>query len=312
MNSAKPRITVAICTRNRARFLEKAMQSIVPQLTAEDELLIIDNASSDNTAEITKEFSDKCPQIRVHREAALGIAFARNAAMRHANGDWLLFLDDDETASPQWLQAYRSFFERHVGGRIGAVGGGCIPEYESAPPAWHNQERDRYDLGEEELVIPHEVPPPGAGNCAFSRIVTTELGGFSTDLKRAEDTDMHQRMQKAGYEIWWLPEAPIYHFMPRERLTLSRMAKAAFVDGRACGRVRLRQRNGVAAREAYRIGRILFSAPYVLYYVVLALLTIPVRGGRLAARSFQRAMRAAGMGWQMVADLPMVSFENAI
>jgi glucosyl-dolichyl phosphate glucuronosyltransferase len=302
------RITVAICTRNRAGFLERALQSILPQLTNRDELLIIDNASSDKTPEIARRAAENDPRIRVYREEQLGLSAGRNAAHRLGRAEYVLFLDDDAIVRPGWIEAYVAFIQRHPGERIGCVGGACVPDYEAPPPAWHNPKPDSYDLGPKEFAIPIGQRTPGGGNCAYNTAAVLAVGGFCNDLKRAEDTDMHHRLHRAGYSIWWLPEAPIYHFMSRQRLQFWRMAKAAFVEGRAYARLRIRQKESAVRRELYRVGRVLISLPYALWYLLAAIFTWPLRRGKLATRSFQRALRVAGIGWQMAADLAQGKF----
>jgi glycosyltransferase involved in cell wall biosynthesis len=310
MASSIPRLTVAICTRNRAGFLERALQSVVPQLTPLDELIIIDNASTDNTAQVAARFAKADNRIQIFREEQLGLSAARNAAHRLGRAEYVLFLDDDAIVKPGWIEAYANFIQRHKGERIGCVGGACVPDYEAPPPAWHNPKPDSYDLGEKEFAIASNQRTPGGGNCAYNTAAIFAVGGFCNDLKRAEDTDMHHRLHRAGYSVWWLPEAPIYHFMSKQRLQFWRMAKAAFVEGRAYARVRIRQKEGDSAmkRELYRAGRVAISIPYALWYLLAAICTWPLRRGKLATRSFQRALRVAGIGWQMAADLARFKF----
>jgi len=298
-----PRITIAICTRNRAGFLEKALQSLIPQMHPRDELLIIDNASTDRTPELAAQTAAHDSRIKVYREERLGLSAGRNAAHRLARTEFVLFLDDDAVVKPGWIDAYVDFIERHKGEKIGCIGGACIPDYEAPPPAWHNPKSDRYDLGDKELEVSTKFRLPGGGNCAYNTKAVIEAGWFCNDLRRAEDTDIHHLFQRAGYQIWWLPNAPIYHYMSRERLRFWRQAKAAFFEGRAVARVRLRQRTSALSRELYRVSRLLTSPFYMLWSFLVALITIPIVPGRVAARSFQRGLRVAGMFWQMTADL---------
>jgi glycosyltransferase involved in cell wall biosynthesis len=299
----KPRITVAIATRNRAAFLEKAIASVLPQLNPGDELLIIDNASTDDTPRLASKFAQADQRIRVFREEILGLSAGRNTAHRHARSDYVLFLDDDAIVKSGWVDAYVQFIQSHPGEKIGAIAGACIPQYETPPPAWHNQKSDWLDLGDAAHPLPRGTRTPGGGNCAYNTAAVLAVGGFCNDLKRAEDTDMYLRLQEAGYEIWWLPGAPIYHFISKKRLDFWNLARAAFFEGRAYARVRVRERKTLLARERYRLIRVLASFPYAAWYLLSALLTIPFQHGRLAARAFQRALRVAGMAWQMVADL---------
>src|SRR5947199_8692791 len=102
-------ITVAICTRNRCKSLEAAVNSVIPQLTPETELLIVDNGSTDDTPKLSSRFAAATENIRVGREDELGISRARNAALQQAHGKYVLFFDDDERAEPGWLAAYFEF-----------------------------------------------------------------------------------------------------------------------------------------------------------------------------------------------------------
>lgn len=277
-------------------------------MASNDELLIIDNASTDATPELAARFAQQDSRIRVYREEILGLSAGRNAAHRLGKADYVLFLDDDAVVKPGWIDAYVAFIERHHHAKIGCVAGGCIPQYEAPPPDWHNPKSDWLDLGPDAYAIPIGTRTPGGGNCAYNTAAVMAVGGFCNDLKRAEDTDMYLRLQKAGYELWWLPDAPIYHFISKQRLEFPRLAKAAFNEGRAYARVRLRETTSPIQRELYRLGRVLFSIPYALWYFLSALLTIPFRKGRLAARAYQRGLRVVGIAWQMLADLARGKF----
>src|ERR1044071_9743808 len=91
-------ITVAICTRNRCQGLLQAVESVLPQLTAKTELLIIDNGSIDETQREAQRLRQRDPRVRYELARRPGIACARNAALSRAHGIYVLFLDDDEKA----------------------------------------------------------------------------------------------------------------------------------------------------------------------------------------------------------------------
>src|SRR5262245_36006278 len=84
-----PFVTVAICTRNRSRFLEKAIRSVMPQLTVDSELLIVDNASTDETPDMANRFASINARIRVCLERELGLSVARNRALSTARGEFV-------------------------------------------------------------------------------------------------------------------------------------------------------------------------------------------------------------------------------
>ena len=302
MSNAPARITIAICTRNRAGTLEPAVKSLLPQLGNGVDLLVIDNSSTDRTPEILANFARENPNIKTHPEETLGIAPARNAALRLAQGDWVLFFDDDELAPTDWIQKYRAFFAKHPHPPLGAVGGGCEPQFDVTPPRWYNIERARFDMGSDDCKLTGKRTP-GAGNCAYHRETVLRLGGFSNELARAEDTDLNMRLQKAGYEVWWLAGAPILHLTPVARTSISAIMRVAFIEGRAYARLRLKHCEGVLSRELYRLARLISAPFYSLVLLIWAAVTAPIRHGQVAARTLQRCARSAGMGWQLLADL---------
>ena len=98
-----PLVTVIILTRNRAGFLKGAVDSVLGQTYTTLELLIIDDASEDETPSIIDGFDD--PRIRVLRnDLSRGIPAARNVGLREARGDLIAFLDDDDRFLPEKLR----------------------------------------------------------------------------------------------------------------------------------------------------------------------------------------------------------------
>src|ERR1041385_623617 len=129
-------LTIAICTRNRAALLERAMRSVLPQLTADAELLIVDNGSSDETLRVAQSLAAANSQVRTLVEPTPGLSAARNTALREARGRVVVFLDDDAVAESGWLRAYRKFFLAPPSARVAVAGGFVAPEYETPPPGW--------------------------------------------------------------------------------------------------------------------------------------------------------------------------------
>ena len=134
--AATPLITVAICTRNRAGFLEQAVRSVLPQITGDTDVLIVDNASTDETPTITAQLKSLHSCVSVCREPELGLSAARNTALARARGQYVIFLDDDAVAEPGWLAAYRGLLGKALSVNIAAAGGAVFPRYETALPVW--------------------------------------------------------------------------------------------------------------------------------------------------------------------------------
>ena len=117
-------VSVVIATRNRAEMLGRTLQSLLRQKRLPDEVVIVDNASTDTTAAAALLFRDRL-NLKLVREDQVGIPHARNAGLRHATGDILAFIDDDCEAEPDWLAEIEKPFLKDP--HVGSVGGNLIP-----------------------------------------------------------------------------------------------------------------------------------------------------------------------------------------
>src|SRR5258708_3879295 len=89
-------LSVAICTFNQAQMLATAARSVLEQLPRDGELLIVDNASGDETPAVTQKLAEGDDRVRIIREERPGISHARNTALHEARGTYIVFFDDDE------------------------------------------------------------------------------------------------------------------------------------------------------------------------------------------------------------------------
>ena len=97
---------------NSARFIGDSIRSVLAQSDANWELLIVDDGSTDNTAEIIATLED--PRIHYFRHARnMGAAVARNEALRRARGKYIAFLDSDDVWAPNKLEKQIAFMEQH-------------------------------------------------------------------------------------------------------------------------------------------------------------------------------------------------------
>ena len=198
--------TVIVCTYNRCKMLEKALDSLVASAlptSFEWEVVVVDNNSSDQTRDVVEGFSQRYPgRFRYVFEPRQGVSYARNAGVRESRGDVLAFMDDDVTVGREWLRNITASLHR---GDCAGAGGRIVPVWKSPPPRWLPIERPHalapfveFDFGSE--PGPLNVPPFGA-NMAFRKEVFEKYGGFRTDLGRCagsllsnEDTEFGNRL----------------------------------------------------------------------------------------------------------------------
>lgn len=200
-----------------------------PQL--EWELLVVNNNCTDDTNEVIASFSRVLPITRIF-EPSPGLSHARNAAVAHASGDYIVWTDDDVFVGEQWLSAYTTAFRRHPEAAV--FGGPIAPWFEGTPPFWlvsawpslMNAYATR-DLG------PDVIPLSRAGNhlpygANFAikmaeqkqRRYDPRLGIMPGRALLGEETQLIVSILAAGGKGWWVPDARVRHWIPRSRQTL--------------------------------------------------------------------------------------------
>jgi len=298
-----PLITVAICTHNRSAFLKKAVGSVLRQMTDDMELLIIDNASTDDTPTVAAQLAARDSRVKTVREAEVGLSAARNAALRKARGQFVLYLDDDATAGPDWLATYQRFLSAPPSKKVAVVGGAVLPEFEIPPPKWA-VEKPGFDRADPPKCLPYRGSLYG-GNIAYRRETALAVGMFDTRLGRKgngrmsrEESDLNIRLQDAGHEMWWLPGAAILHFVPVSRMKFRENMRGRFAEGRSIAIQRLKSRRGRWDRASYRVARIIGAPFHVLVHLLAALIALPSNYPK-AAEHLLQACRNCGIAWQM-------------
>lgn len=117
-NSKKPKVTVCIPTYGRAHLLQHVVQSVLNQSYTDFDLFISDDASPDNTEGVVKGFAD--PRIRYNRnENNLGLIPNWNFTIRHAQGEYVFKLDDDDYIHPAFLERTIGLLEKYP--NVGSV-----------------------------------------------------------------------------------------------------------------------------------------------------------------------------------------------
>jgi len=222
--------TVAICTHNHAGHLQKTLQEFGKVLPSVKpfELLIVDNASSDATPQILDRVDWRRPDgdTRVVLEQRLGVANARNRAVKEARGEYLIFLDDDESPDLNWLTTYEEAIERW---QPDALGGPYELELEQQAPPWLQEDLlgflGKLHHGPEPKRLTDPATHLYTGNFAFRREIFERIGLFDPDLGRrgsvnagGEDVEMYRRILAAGLDIRWVPDAIIYHRIQSNKL----------------------------------------------------------------------------------------------
>lgn len=211
-------ISVVIPCRNGAGVLAKQLDALLAQQTsAEFEIVVADNGSTDGTADLVRSYPD--PRVRVvDAGRAPGANVARNVGITAAKGEFILLTDADDVVHAGWIEAYHRAF---IGGAE-AVGGGLDRILDDGTLL--ARERRLYPTLARKDVFANGT------NCGFTREVFSRVHGFDETFKLgADEVDFFWRVAEAGFMLEFVPGAVVSKV---QRTDL----KVAFVQYRNFGR----------------------------------------------------------------------------
>lgn len=225
-------ISFIICTYNRDKYIYSCLQRIAENGFSPDgyEVILVNNNSTDTTEQLCGKFGKDYPQVRFHyfNETSQGLSFARNRGIKEANGEWLVFLDDDALIHPNYIDNLNSYLTRIPD--AGAFGGQVVPEFESGETPdwlckWTYSWVSAIDLGQKVTLFKNGNYPIGA-NMGIRRatiercgIFNTELGRSKNNLMGGEEKDIFYRIQSEGIPIYYFPDVAVNHVIPPHRTT---------------------------------------------------------------------------------------------
>ena len=189
-------ISVIVCAHNEARYLPACLHSVLAQSRIPDELLVINNASTDETSLVASQV----PHVRVVDEPRKGLVVARETGRRHASGDLLIYLDADCRAPLTWLERIERRFDRDAA--LIALSG----PYRYYDWDWTGRALIRaYDFTlapATQLLVKHLLRVGTifyGGNFAVRKEALERIGGFDTSIEfHGEDTNVGRRLFAIG------------------------------------------------------------------------------------------------------------------
>ena len=203
-----PFVSVIIPVRNRPAEISECLESLLAVDYPQEllEIIVVDDASTDNTPQVVSLYPVRLISLRENR----GASHCRNLAGRQARGDLLAFIDSDCIASPEWLRQLVPAFKDDA---VSAVGGLVDSYYEE-------KSLDKYEKVKSSLIIGtwfkrsekkdrfFYVP---SCNLIIRRGTFLKLGGFEETLHVGEDVDLCWRLQDGGHELEYRPQGRILH-----------------------------------------------------------------------------------------------------
>lgn len=208
-------ISIIIPCFNAETYIKACIDSILPNLQSGDQVIVIDDGSTDRTSKILRKYTDNALTTITH-EHNIGPSQSRNEGAQRAAGGIFLFLDVDTEITHATLAALRTFFEKNK--RTGAVQCELRLSDEKLDSIGHFMTvfGFPYELGVTEHPDSYKKPirifGAKSAGMAVRKNAFEEAGGFDEDyLIYGEDTDLSWRIQLAGYDIQYLPRTVVYH-----------------------------------------------------------------------------------------------------
>jgi glycosyltransferase involved in cell wall biosynthesis len=210
-------------------MLKNNLQHLSVQTGKDFEIILVNNHSTDQTETVCKNFIRENPQLTVSYflEEKQGLSCARNRGVKESRGEYLVFLDDDAFAFPDYIQNIRTFLKNYPDTK--AAGGKILPRFESQKPLWMSRYLtsliSTLDLGNKVALFKGRSYPIGA-NMLIRRDIFEQYGFFDVNLGRkgknlegAEEKDLFLRIKKDAVPVYYIPDACVEHWAPDSRLT---------------------------------------------------------------------------------------------
>jgi succinoglycan biosynthesis protein ExoM len=295
--------SVCVATYRRPGLLQKLIESLEGQTLREDielEIIVVDNDDARSAEAIVQATAQhgRWP-VRYRSQPIKNISLARNEAVEGATGQYLLFIDDDEEASPTWvasLVATRDAYDAD------GVFGPVLPSFHAGTPAWMRQ------AGLFGLTVSQTGAPATAmwsGNCLMkAELLKRCQQPFDPEygLSGGEDTHLFDRLRHEGARFVYCREAVVWELVPAERACIRYLIRRDFRGGQAHTR-RMIERAG-SWRLAVRLLMIAKALCFGMISLLMSVGTWPARVTRIRwlLRLASNAGRlTAAMGWQYVA-----------
>ena len=233
MNDKTIKITLVIAAYNRAELTIKCLTSIAQQTLQNQfyEVLIVNNNSTDETESIVSKFIKDKEGFRLINEREQGLSAVRNRGWREANGEYVLFIDNDIQVTKNLLEKVLSAFEKNTPSPI-VVGAKILPEYESAPANWWIDDFEIRTWGDRPRFLDVSEARNGfsGGCCAFKKATLENHDGFSTSygmtggkIRGGEETNLFNRIHSSNLDnsntLWYDPDIEVFHWVPNEHLS---------------------------------------------------------------------------------------------
>ena len=271
--------SVCIATYKRSQLHRNLLKSIFAQNLPQNinvQIVVVDNDKEKSAEEIIKEFesNDKI-WLEYYNQPRKNISVTRNMGVKNSRGEYVLFIDDDETADINWV---RGHFEAIKTFNADGAFGRVISAFPENTPKWIRTSdyfnKNSPPTGEQATSL-------ATSNCIINSVLLkTEPGPFNPDygLTGGEDTHLFYRLKKDGAKFISCREAIVTEIIPKDRIRVKWLIKKSYQTGNTS------TRRMIELAEAKNIKRAILFLKAVLYLIISSLMFIisfPIIGFRI-------------------------------
>ncbi|MEL6552773.1 MAG: glycosyltransferase [Cyanobacteria bacterium J06621_11] len=256
-----PSFSIVIPTFNRPKQLEGCLSALVALDYPKDryEIIVVDDGSQEPLTKTVAPFQQDV-QVMLIRQANAGPAAARNEGVERASGDYIAFTDDDCMPEREWLQQFAIALQSNPDAMVGGRTINALPNnlYSSASQALIDYLYSYYNGATQGVFF-------ASNNIAMARSHFLSIGGFdvSFPLAAAEDRNLCDCWQQAGYPMQYVPSATIQH---AHALSLRSFWRQHFGYGR--GAFCFHQVRSKRTEEPVKVEPLKFYADLLTYPIV--------------------------------------------
>lgn len=235
ISQAKSKVSVCIPTFKRTILLKKLLESINGQLLPagiDIEIIVVDNDSERTSEAAVKEFSSQnCQyQCKYFSQPEKNISLTRNLAVKESSGDFILFIDDDNFATPTLIKEHLDTLQKY---NADLVIGEVQPYFHDLTPKWLKDPSFYYSPMDETGTDARHL---WASNTLIKASVINKFSDpfdIRFGISGGEDTFFFSKLRKEGYKLINSREAVSIEFIPPERTTHKYLFKRFFKGGNA-------------------------------------------------------------------------------
>jgi len=247
-------VSIIICCYNAARRITPVLEALQCQQFSDSkplwEVIVVDNASSDDTSKVAAEVWQKNPVtlFKVVKEPEPGLMFARKCGLNEAAFEIVSFIDDDNYVERYWVEKLVEVFSSDE--TIGACGGSSNAVFEKEAPEWFAEFENNFAVGKQMdksgFIDEYKGFLWGAG-LSFRKSLWIELqqrgfqnltvGRQGKNISAGEDSELCYAFRLLGYKLFYRDDLTLQHFMPQARMQFSYLLQMAAGFGKSYARL---------------------------------------------------------------------------